>query len=259
MKKDISMSMIVREDPFLEKCILSFRYWVKELIIIITSHKDEAAMKVARKYSDYWEVYEGCNDEKDQMANFPLARNRALSLCSNDWIMWIDSDDLMVGGENLQKVISSWDQIQQPGLDAVIFAMPYQYSYHDDGTVKEQFYRERLLYKKENFTWEHIAHEAIAPMPGKSVAMVKSDLVIYQHQRQYNNPKPQQTFMNKRILQKYFDDGGRNGRNLYHLAMEHINYQDFSKAKKYLKICAVDPECEERELASEHLAKLKLH
>jgi glycosyltransferase involved in cell wall biosynthesis/Flp pilus assembly protein TadD len=87
----ISCVMIVKnEEVFLEKCLLSIRDWVDEIIIVDTGSDDDS-VNIARRFTDkvYFEPWEG---------SFSKARNQAALHATGDWIFIIDGDEELIAG-----------------------------------------------------------------------------------------------------------------------------------------------------------------
>jgi len=87
----ISCVMIVKnEEVFLEKCLLSIRDWVDEIIIVDTGSDDDT-VNIARRFTDkiYFHPWEG---------SFSKARNQAALYATGDWIFIIDGDEELITG-----------------------------------------------------------------------------------------------------------------------------------------------------------------
>lgn len=87
----ISCVMIVKnEEVFLEKCLLSIKDWVDEIIIVDTGSDDET-VNIARRFTEkiYFHAWEG---------SFSKARNDAARHATGDWIFIIDGDEELIAG-----------------------------------------------------------------------------------------------------------------------------------------------------------------
>ena len=99
-KPTISCCMIVKnEERFLEKCLMSVKDYVDEIVIVDTGSTDNT-VDIARRFTDkiYFHPWEN---------SFSKARNQALGYATGDWIFQIDGDEeLMEGsGERLLKAV----------------------------------------------------------------------------------------------------------------------------------------------------------
>ncbi len=78
-----------------------------------------------------------------------------------DWFAWIDSDDVLLGGEHLARELAELP----PEVDGVWLA--YQYSSTPNGRPSTLFDRERILRRTVGWHWDHRVHEVAVPN-GKS-------------------------------------------------------------------------------------------
>lgn len=87
----ISCVMIVKNEAiFLEKCLISIKDWVDEIVIVDTGSEDDT-VNIAQRFTDkvYFQPWEG---------NFSKARNDAASHATGDWIFILDGDEELVAG-----------------------------------------------------------------------------------------------------------------------------------------------------------------
>lgn len=89
--------------------------------------------------------------------NFSDARNYNFSTAKEDYLLWLDSDDVLVGSENIKKVVS---QMERSKLDAVYF--DYNYEIDENGNVVINHPRERIV-KNGVFEWKGALHETLVP------------------------------------------------------------------------------------------------
>jgi len=218
MKAPISFCIITKNEPLLEKCLLSIRDHVKEIVIVDTGSTD-GTVEIAKKYADIFEIYTDCNDPKTGLIeDFSQARNRAFELATQPWVGWIDGDDILEGGENLYNLVSPPSNNE---LNAFMF--PYEYSYDESGNCTCRHYRERLFSNKNKVKFVNPVHEVAVPNAGVNPFFIQNDSVIFKHQRQYGNKAPE-IGRNLRILRKYFEKhGDSDARQLYYLGLECYN------------------------------------
>ena len=97
----ISACLIVRdEQSTLRAALESVRPFVNSLICVDTGSVDDSPA-IAQDFADVWERWTGCNDEAGRILDFAAARNRTMELAPDDWMLWMDGDDVLVGGEHL--------------------------------------------------------------------------------------------------------------------------------------------------------------
>ncbi|EET84128.1 glycosyl transferase family 2, partial [Clostridium carboxidivorans P7] len=86
MFNEISLCMIVKnEEENIERCILSVKDLVDEIIIVDTGSTDKT-VEIAKSYGAKVFYFKWCND-------FSAARNESLKYATKDWILIMDADD----------------------------------------------------------------------------------------------------------------------------------------------------------------------
>lgn len=149
MQETISCAMIVRNSAgSLRRVLESVRPHVHELVIVDTGSED-ATCEIAAEYAD---VLVGRKWED----SFALARQAAFSLCTKDWILWLDSDDELIDGHMV------CDAIDRCTPDQNIILLRYITSRDNQGRPTMEFWRERLI-RREAAYWVGRAHEVLVP------------------------------------------------------------------------------------------------
>ncbi|KLE15051.1 glycosyltransferase family 2 protein [Clostridium sp. C8] len=96
----ISICMIVKDESgVLKKCLESIKDYNYEIIIVDTGSTDNTK-EIAQKYTKNVYDFDWCND-------FSKARNFSISKASNDFILVLDADEIILNldEENLEKII----------------------------------------------------------------------------------------------------------------------------------------------------------
>ena len=94
----ISACMIVRdEERLLARCLQSFRGAFDELNIVDTGSKD-GTVAVAAQFGARLRSFTACNGEDGRIRDFALARNVSLDLATQEWLLWMDADDVLQPG-----------------------------------------------------------------------------------------------------------------------------------------------------------------
>jgi len=244
MKAPASLCVIVKNDPILERCISSLRDYVEEVVIVDTGSTPEN-QAIAKGLADTFELYTECNDpETGQIESFSKARQRSFDLATKEWVIWADSDDIVVGGERLAKLTSSF--VPNAAVDSVAFMFPYEYAYDSNGNCICRHYRERLVYRSDYYHWRNPVHEVLVMNDGAKCYLNVDESVTYKHQRQYSS-KPQDPGRNLRILKKYVEGEGKDdARQLYYIGLEYCNNGMINEAiaslTKYIEISGWDDE-----------------
>ena len=99
-RQTLALSMIVKNaEDMLHRTLKSVEDLVDEIIVIDTGSED-STKEIARKYTD--KVYDGSDP---LVEGFETPRNETLKHITSDWILWIDSDEVLLRGENLRKYL----------------------------------------------------------------------------------------------------------------------------------------------------------
>lgn len=257
VRANVSVCLIVRDEEasgIFEQCLESIRPHVEEMVIVDTGSTD-GTPAIAKKYADVFEVFTDCNGPDGRIADFALARNRSFDLATKPWVMWMDSDDVIRGGENIAKMIAFGDR-ERNGRDWV-FLFPYEYVYDEQGRCVCLHYRERLLSRRAAMKWVNPVHEVMIPIDPPSLGAVPVDDVVFEHWRQ-RSKKPQEGGRNLRILQKLVEvDGSDDARQFYYLGLEYANARDLESAEKWLsKYIGVSGWDDEKTMAALKLAEI---
>lgn len=245
MRAPVSVCIIVKNEPFLEQCIKSFRDYVEELVIVDTGSTDGTTIEVAKKYADIFESYSGCNNPQTGLIeDFSDARNRSFDLATKPWILWADSDDRIEGAEKLPYVLVESDPVKLQ-LEGVGILFPYEYAYDDKGKCICRHYRERLFYNRKLFNWMSPVHEVVVPDNTRRTALITREELLFKHNRQYS-PKQQEPGRNLRILRAHFEKNKDDARQMYYLGLECANAGFIDEAlahlEKYVSISGWDDE-----------------
>ena len=235
MKAPISACLIVKNDPLLEKALLSIRPFVKEICIVSTGGSSKETMDIIKKYADKWEVFTKCNDKNGLIEDFSMARNRSFALANQPWLLFMDSDDEIIGADQLKNIISQYNSPTQ-------IMCKYEYAFDANGKSTLNLYRERLFFGKDNFEWKFPVHETVcAKVP---VQTIQIESVIWKHNRQYSGVQLENG-RNLRILEKYAKKN-KDPRTLYYLGQEQLDNNQHQNAIntfiKYLDVATWDDE-----------------
>jgi tetratricopeptide (TPR) repeat protein len=161
--------------------------------------------------------------------DFSWAREQSFSLVSPgiEWLLWLDADDELVGGDELRSLVAS-----AAGLDA--FAIYYDCARDASKQIIEQVWRVRLLRRSTGYRWQGAAHEGLVAPPGSRprVQAVDRDRIHVIHRSLSTETDPRR---NLRILLGA-EERERNGgdalgsRSLLNLALEFVGLGEFAEA-----------------------------
>jgi glycosyltransferase involved in cell wall biosynthesis len=108
--------------------------------------------------------------------DFGKARNQNLAMVDRskyDWIMWLDSDDQLVGGAELKSFLAKANE--RVGL--IFIKYWYAFNHETDEVVVEQ-YRERIWRSSIPMRWDYMIHEVAHFPPGTAMSKPETDIVV---------------------------------------------------------------------------------
>lgn len=159
--------------------------------------------------------------------DFAAARNASFELCSGDWIIWLDADDVVPPAS--QEAILALKTELGDDVDA-IFA-PYHYRIAGDGRPTLSFPRERLIRRRAGFRWAGRVHECITVPADRS--LFRPGLVIE------HRPDPvrrdRNADRNLTILTRAVEGRDRGPRTLFYFANELYDHGRFAEAARNLR------------------------
>ena len=116
--------------------------------MIIDTGSTDKTKEIAGLYTD--KVYDFA-----WVDDFSAARNFSFGFATQDYIMWLDADDVLLESDRTK--LARLKESLSPAVDAVM--MRYNYGFDGDGNIILSFYRERLVRRDRNFVWHEPMHE----------------------------------------------------------------------------------------------------
>jgi len=175
----LSLAIIARDREIeIERGLASVSPHVDEIVVVDTGSRDKT-VEVARKFGakilfytpetnpegfflDAPETFERHNlpgpwSGKMALGNFSIPRNMSFEACTGDYIMWIDTDDVVVGAENIRKIVNI-----MATEDIKIGMFRYDYDHDAEGNVVITQVRERIIKNKSGISWINPIHEHLS-------------------------------------------------------------------------------------------------
>lgn len=211
----ISLCMIVRdEEETLERVLASVAGIVDEINIVDTGSIDrtrEIAYRFTDRVFDYpWHDH------------FADARNFSFSHATQDYILWLDADDVIEEADRQR--FTALKQSLNPSIDHVI--MPYKVGFDETGKPAVVLLRTRLVRRDRDYRWVGAVHEDL-DVYGTSL---ESDVGIT-----HKKLKPY-TDRNLQIYRKLLEKGEDfSARDLFYFATELKDHQLYEEAVKVYK------------------------
>ncbi len=167
----INAAIIVKDDtelPKLKKALASIGEFVDGIYLTTTGKQVEEIKKTCETLHQ-----DGLNihlSHFDWVDDFSAARNFNFSQVpkDTDYILWIDADDLFVGGPKLREVAQT---AKDNGKDIIFFTYWYGCEFEGEPSIQNfkgvmmEHMRERLI-RPEVITWKGRLHETPVPISG---------------------------------------------------------------------------------------------
>jgi glycosyltransferase involved in cell wall biosynthesis len=147
--------------------------------------------------------------------DFAKARQQSFDLIPKDefdWIIWIDSDDVLIPEKSFDEMFESIDEYTQ-GI-----YLRYDYSVDPEtGAVDVQQWRERVLSTKVDWQWKYPIHEVATSPIGTQFA--KCDHLYLRHLRDLEDSQKTRE-RNRRIISKSLSEDPTDPRMQFYFATE---------------------------------------
>lgn len=215
----ISLCMIVRdEEETIGRCLDSVKEIVDEMIIVDTGSIDRTK-EIVSEYTSHIYDFEWIDD-------FAAARNFSFSKATQDYILWLDADDVLL--EDVKREFKRLKRELDEKVDAVL--MPYHLTLDANGNPSYSSRRNRLVKRERNFKWFGKVHEYLE-VYGE---ILKSDIgIVHQKEKAWTN-------RNLKIYESAVERGEElSPRDVFYYANECVDNQKHEEAillyEKFLK------------------------
>ena len=159
----------------------------------------------------------------DKLFIFDEARNFALSQIPKEyeWLVWMDTDDIFVGGENLHRLA---DMATENNIEAVYFNYLYQAEFDDKGNIKHRIIehlRERLVRNNDKYKWISPIHETlIEQVPTRKTDVPDCEVIHTATQKDREHSLARNINMLELAI---YRTKGEDPRHLYYLAKVYLD------------------------------------
>jgi 2-polyprenyl-3-methyl-5-hydroxy-6-metoxy-1,4-benzoquinol methylase/glycosyltransferase involved in cell wall biosynthesis len=251
----LSVCLIARDAADqLDVCLKSLVGHAQEIIVVDTGSLDNTKEVAARNGAKVFDYNPSTNpssfirdDETTKapppytgdwiLADFCGARNFSFEKATQDYILWVDSDDTFEGASELPGILQDMEanKIEAGWL-------LYNYSFNDEGKPNCQLWRERIVRRGINAKWHNAIHELILLPSTTRVQYYYNALVV--HHRDHAAAKSRRiAHRNYKVLRRVFEQEEKKGdfdaRTLFYLGNEtrFLNLQESaSYYERYLKL-----------------------
>ena len=213
----LSLGMIVKnEGDTIERVLGCAKTFCDEMIVVDTGSTDDTVAKAramgAKVYHFTW------------IDDFAAARNAAFSYCTQDWIMWLDGDDIITP-ENQQHILNIKDNVLNDSLDAIYL----RYICAPFISWRERIIR-RAIYGA-SLLWKSPIHEGIHGINPANAKYIEDVAITHDTPIGRNALKEDR---NINILRKHFRDGDRSPYLLFMYMVESLNSKYEAEAESIL-------------------------
>jgi tetratricopeptide (TPR) repeat protein len=212
-KATISCVMIVKnEEIFLEKCLLSVKNWVDEIIIVDTGSTDRT-VEIAKRYTDkmYFHPWED---------SFSKARNQALAYATCDWIFQIDADEELVQ-EDTHNLL---DAVKNEELDAIMVQIVSKLR---EGKSEAIHSVERIFRNNGKIHYEGRVHNRLAGIKHAKVYPIRLIHYGYNQTQIHSKKKFDRTVS---LLKMDLEDDPNNPKTYHYLSCSYLTQGMFQEA-----------------------------
>lgn len=217
----LSICMIVRDQvELLQKTLPSLVQAADEVIVLDTGSLD-ATIPTAEKLGAKVFSFPWAND-------FSLARNESIKLATGDWILWVDTDEL-VEVETLQKLKLILAEATVDAYNLLICE-----SYPFEKQEKDYYFRTKVFRNHKGIHFERMINEQVYDKQGHVLTAVNlEDIKIYHWGKYLNEAKMKnKKERNIALLEKALVENSQDA--YYHLLLAN-NYYEIDALEKALE------------------------
>ncbi|MEA4925768.1 MAG: glycosyltransferase [Syntrophomonadaceae bacterium] len=208
--------MIVRnEEKVLARCLDCAKAIADEIIIVDTGSTDNTKA-IAGRYTDNIYDFPWIDD-------FAVARNFAFQHATQDYILWLDADDVLADGD--QAKLLAVKQNLDPSIDSL--TMNYHLAFDQQGNVVFSNRRNRLVKRSNNFQWIGAVHEYLS-VSGK---IFDTDIAVIHKSEWHDSERNLQIYEKRLQAGEIFSP-----RDQYYYANELMDHKNYEKAGQWYQI-----------------------
>ncbi|MFD2370564.1 glycosyltransferase family 2 protein [Brevibacillus sp. GCM10020057] len=206
----ISLCMIVRdEEGTLARCLATVRDLVEEIVIVDTGSTDRTR-EIAKSFGAALYDFAWIDD-------FSAARNFAFGKATQDYILWLDADDVLEEQDrNRFRLLK-----EQHDFDYDAVSMPYYLTLDAEGKPDEFLRRNRLVRRACRVQWHGAVHEYLA-VAGK---VLHSDIAVTHRKEKAYTDRNLQIYLKRRERKEEFSP-----RDTYYFANELKDHGRYAEA-----------------------------
>ena len=188
----LSLAMIVKNERRTLGRVLEFAKTICDELVVVDTGSSDGTQDIVRAAGAKLFHFEWSDD-------FAAARNFAFAQCTQEWILWLDADD-MLSAKSLEAVRAlKQNELNDLRYEAVF--TPYHYEYLPSGEVSVVLNRERFLRRNVGHRWVGRIHEVI---PSAWTRSTNTKAVVVEH-RPHREDLPRKVGRNLRNYEAWID------------------------------------------------------
>lgn len=172
----ISLCLIVKpteeEAKLLDRCLGYVSPYVDEICITLT--KGSHTKQGLKDAEAVCEAYDAKVSYFDWIKDFSAARNYNFAQATGDYILWLDADDVLKGGENLRDVV---EKMNEATVECGV--MNYLYDFDQYGVCTVKHLKTRIVKNDGCVEWVGALHEDFSETRGITSNMIKDIEVMH--------------------------------------------------------------------------------
>lgn len=229
------------EAKLLDRCLGSAAKYVDEICLTITG-ENAACEEVAKKYNAKVSHFTWEN-------HYAKARNFNFSQATGDWIVWLDCDDILKGGDYLKKIAEESDANKIYAVNC-----DYLYDFDDNGDCIVRHMKTRLIKNDGALEWAGKLHEDFANK--RQIRIGITDKVTIEH---YPEKKDKEDSANRnlKISQEGIKESPDDARSWWNYASALMGVERWQESiDNYSKFIVLSDSEDERYIAWDRVAYL---
>jgi len=148
----LSLAMIVKDEERLLGRVLADASKVCEEMVVVDTGSSDRTREIAEQHGATVHDVAWRDD-------FAAARNASFAWCNEEWIMWLDADDVLPPSTlGAIETLKTWLDGRS---DIYAVLSPYHYQFGEDGAPLIWESRERIMRRSAGFKWEGRIQERI--------------------------------------------------------------------------------------------------
>ena len=219
MKNTLSLCVICKnEKENIGNLLESVKGDLFDEVVIVDTGSEDNTIEIIESFDAEFkylgiEHFEWIND-------FSAARNYSFSKATSDYIMWLDSDDV-IEPKDYKKLLDLKNKLHE----SPIWLAKYEYAHDEFGKSICSFYRERIVQRSLNLKWQEPIHEYL-PL---DAPYQKTDIEVHHYKMHITSDR------NIPMLEDIVKKNPDVGRNVFYLGKELYDAGKVEEGIKRLK------------------------